>query len=427
MNILILGLNYRPESTSIGPYTADLAEHLQSSGHNVRVITGFPSAPQWKVWNEYSGKRFMRELINGVPVTRTYVYVPSNPRKTSQRILFDCSFAASALLGMVTRWRPTVVVAISPPLQLGLTALLIGKLTQARVFVQIQDLVPDAAVAVGALHPGSLTLRAAQALERFVYRAADGIGVICEGMRRNLIAKGVPADKVETLPNYIDLAFIGPASAANGFRSRFGIGFKQFLAMYSGSVAGKQGLQTFVQAAVALKNESGVTCCLIGDGPYLPKLKQIAQDLSPQQFLFLPLQPRESLASQLSAADVLVITQQKVIRDVVFPGKLLYYMAAGRPILAAVSEDSETGRFIQENEVGLVVPPEDPDRLAEAIKWMQAHPARTREFGLNGRRVVESRFDRRVVLNRMAASLVGRPLNQYLTDESLVGESSDTR
>ncbi|HTF70104.1 MAG TPA: WcaI family glycosyltransferase [Edaphobacter sp.] len=415
MKILVLGLNYLPESTSIGPYTAGLAEHLKASGHDVRVVTAFPAAPQWKVWSEYKGKRFMREVINGVPVLRTYLYVPKNPRKTSRRILFDCSFAVSALLGVVTRWRPDVVVAISPPLQLALTGLLIGKLTGAKVFVHIQDLVPDAAVAVGALRPGSKVLRVAQALENFIYRTADGIGVICEGMRRNLIAKGVPVEKVEMIPNYIDLSFAGPAFGSNGFRSKFGIGSDQFLAMYSGSVAGKQGLQTFVQAAAALKQDDGVTCCLIGEGPYLPELKQIAQGLSLQRFLFLPLQPREALASQLSAADVLVITQQKAVRDVVFPGKLLYYMAAGRAILASVSEDSETGRFIQENKVGLVVPPENPAGLAEALHWMRSHPDRTRELGLNGRRVVESQFDRTVVLDRFSAYLEGRPVDQYLT------------
>ena len=184
MTILILGLNYLPESTSIGPYTADLAEYLQARGHDVRVVTGFPMAPQWKVWERYRGKLFMSELINGIPVRRTYLYVPRNPRKPFRRILFDCSFAVSAIAGAFTRPRPDVVVIISPPLQLALTALLIGVLRRARVFLQVQDLVPDAAVAVGALRAGSVTVGFAHALERFVYRNAHGIGVICEAMRQ---------------------------------------------------------------------------------------------------------------------------------------------------------------------------------------------------------------------------------------------------
>jgi colanic acid biosynthesis glycosyl transferase WcaI len=406
MKTLILGLNYLPESTSIGPYTADLAEYLQAAGHDVRVITGFPTAPQWNVWNGYEGKRFMRETVNGVSVLRTWLYVPKNPRKTLQRILFDCSFALSALFGISLTWRPDIVVIISPPLQLAVTAFLIASLSGAKVFLQIKDLVPDAAIAVGALKEGSTVLRFARALEGFVYRRSTGIGVICEGMRRNLISKGVPPDKVTTLPDYIDLSFIRPP-ANNGFRARFGIGQDEFLAMYSGSVAGKQGLETFVEAGAAFENDPSVTCCLIGAGPYLPELKDTAEKLAMRRFHFLPMQPRESLPEQLAAADALIVTQRKAVRDVVFPGKLLYYMASGRPILAAVSEDSETGRFIREMNVGIVVPPEEPARLAEAIRWMRDHRDEARALGRNGRRVAEQQFDRTVVLERFEAYLTG--------------------
>src|ERR1700735_4139528 len=101
MRILIIGLNYSPESTSIGPYTADLAVHLRQSGHDVTVSTGFPTAPQWKVWEGYRGRIWMREAIDGVPVKRTWLYVPKQPKSVLQRILFDCSFALSAFLGNV--------------------------------------------------------------------------------------------------------------------------------------------------------------------------------------------------------------------------------------------------------------------------------------------------------------------------------------
>jgi colanic acid biosynthesis glycosyl transferase WcaI len=405
MRVLILGLNYFPESTSIGPYTADLAEGLQARGHDVRVITGFPAAPEWKVFPEYEGKLFMREVIHDVPVVRTYLYVPKDPRRTSRRILFDSSFAISALAGVLTLWRSELVVVISPPLQLALTGLAIGAVSRAPVFLHIQDLVPDAALATGALRPGSAAARAAGALERFVYRQSRGIGVICEGMRRNLLAKGVPPDKVVTLPNYIDVGPHRLVPTDEGIRSRFGIDSRQFLVMYSGSVAGKQGLHTFVEAAAHLEQDDDITCCLIGAGAFLPELKLRAADLSLPRFQFIPLQPRENLTSQLAAADVLVITQRKAVRDMVFPGKLLYYMAAGRPVLAAVTEDSETGRFILERRVGMVVPPEEPRCLADAIRWMRAHPQEIAEWGRNGRLVVETEFDRTVVLDRISKYL----------------------
>jgi len=408
MNILIIGLNYLPESTSIGPYTADLAEYLLDRGHHVRVVTGFPTAPQWKVWNGYEGKIFMREVIRGVPVVRTYLYVPKNPKNAWQRILFDCSFAVSALIGAMLGKRPELVIEISPPLQLSITAFLIHTLTRARVFLEIKDLVPDAAIAVGALREGSRAVRIAQALERFAYRTAESIGVICEGMRTNLIAKGVPEQKVSLLPDYIDVTFMKPVLGQNDFRRRTGIAKDAFLVAYSGSVAGKQGLETFVKAGSEFEADPKVTCCVIGEGPYLPELKNTATGLGLRRFQFLPLQPRETLPAQLSAVDVLVITQRRAVCDIVFPGKLLYYMSAGRPILASVNEDSETGRFIRKHEVGLVVPPEDPTLMAEAIRWMKSHPDELRQFGLNGRRMAETQFDRDVVLEKFAAHIEKR-------------------
>ncbi|MBV8846864.1 MAG: WcaI family glycosyltransferase [Bryobacterales bacterium] len=406
MKISIIGLNYLPESTSIGPYTAELAEHLRDRGHEVRVVTGFPSAPNWEIWHGYRKRKFMREVINGVPVFRTYLYVPKNPRRAMSRILFDSVFAVSALTGIFAQLRPDLIIVISPPLQLAITGRLLAALSRARVFLHIKDLVPDAAVATGALREGSIAWKLGRALEAWAYRGATGVGVICDGMRRNLLAKGVPATKVKIFPDYIDPTFIQPVEGQhNNFRAKFGISADAFLVMYSGSVSSKQGLETYVEAAEVFETDHKVVCCLIGDGANLGDLKTLAAARSMRRFLFVPLQPRESLAAQLSAADVLVITQRKLVTDIVFPGKLLYYMSSGTAMLAAVHPESETGRFIREHQVGMVVPPEDPSAFAAALRWMREHPEERREFGRNGRRVIETQFDRSLVLGRFGSHL----------------------
>jgi len=175
--------------------------------------------------------------------------------------------------------------------------------------------------------------------------------------------------------------------------------------MYSGSIALKQGLHTFVETASEFHESDRVMFYLIGEGPYLQELKEKAEELRLTNLLFLPLQPRESLPIQLSAADALVVTQRRAITDIVFPGKLLYYMATGRPILAAVSPDSETGRFVSSNQVGLVVPPEDPKALAHAIQFLKQNRCEAERLGQNGRKIAEERFDRRVVLKQFAEHL----------------------
>jgi colanic acid biosynthesis glycosyl transferase WcaI len=403
MRILLIGLNYLPESTSIGPYTADLAEYMQARGHRVRVVTGFPMAPQWRVWDGYRGRLFQRETINGVPVLRTWLYVPQHPRSALQRILFDISFALTAFVGGIFSGACDLVVVISPPLQLGLSGWLLGRLKHAPCFIHLQDLVPDAAIATGMLRENSVGALLARQIEKFVYAHARGVGVICDGFARNLIAKGVPPDKIAILPDYVDLDWMQPHARENGFRQQHAISPNQFVVLYSGSVALKQGLNTFVEAAAELRERSDILFLLIGEGPYLSELRARAKALALPNLRCLPLQPRAQLPQQLSAADALVITQKRTITDVVFPGKLLYYMAAARPILAAVSENSETGRFIRAQQVGVVIPPEDPRGLAQAI--IELREQGSRGMGENGRRVAETQFDRRVVLRRFAEHL----------------------
>jgi colanic acid biosynthesis glycosyl transferase WcaI len=403
MRILVLGMNYLPESASIGPYTAALAEYLTKRGHDVRVITSFPMAPQWRIWDGYRGAWWRREVINGVQVRRTYVYVPKDPRNALRRVLYDMSFSLSAFWGAVFGGPCDVVLAISPPLQLGVTAWLVGLIKRAPVCLHLQDLVPDAAVATGQLSERSLMLRLARGLERFVYRRARRIGVICDGFKANLLGKDVPSSKIEMLPNYIDLDFMQPRERDNPFRRQHGIAPTDFLVMYSGSIALKQGLEMFVEVAARLQADPAVKFMIIGEGPPLEALQARARQRALSNLTFLPFQPRPTLPEQLAAADALVITQRQAVRDVVFPGKLLYYMAAGRPILAAVSADSETGRFIASTGVGLVTPPEQPAAMAAAIARLRESDAAA--MGRRGRAEVEARFASTVVLPAFASCL----------------------
>ncbi len=403
MRVLIVGLNYLPESTSIGPFTADLAEYLLTQGHEVEVITSFPNAPYWRVWDEYRGKFFQREVINGVPVLRTFLITPKKMRRSYLRIICDLSFTLSALIGGLTNGKCDVVLVISPPLQLGITGWILSRLKRAKLFFHIQDLIPDIAVATGMLSEDSRTVKIAHALESFIYKRSLKIGVICEGFAQNLQIKGVPEKKIKLIHNSIDLNFIRPVDHNNSFRDKHSISPDKFVVMYSGSISLKQGLPTLLDTAVLLQNYSEIGFYIIGEGPYLADLKKQAAGLGLRNVTFLPLQPREGLCEQLGAADLLVITQKKAVTDMVFPGKLLYYTAAGRPILAAVSTNSETGQFISNNKVGVVVPPEEPQAMADTI--LELYREGVAIMGQNGRRIAEEYFDRQSILKTFMREL----------------------
>jgi colanic acid biosynthesis glycosyl transferase WcaI len=287
-----------------------------------------------------------------------------------------------------------VVICISPPLQLGVTAWVIARSRKARLLLHLQDLVPDAALSVGMMQEGK-AVQLARRLERFVYSRADRITVISQGFLDKLLGNGVPPEKLLLLPNWIDVTKFNVASDP-AVRATLKARNGATLVIHAGNMGAKQGLETVVDAAAVLVNENFVLA-LIGDGSYRHELEARAARLGLTNLNFVPLQ--DDLPATLAAADVLVLAQRSRLIDSVAPSKLLSYMAAGKPVVAAVHEASEAGRMIREGQCGVVVPPEDPRALAAALIDLQRYPERRRSLGEAGRRYVAQHYKRSLVLN----------------------------
>ena len=96
MRILVLGINYAPERTSVAPFTTGLCEHLAAQGHEVTVITAFPYYPEWKVWDDYRGRLWRKETVNRVRLLRVWHYVPRQPSRVLHSLALDGCFSAHA-------------------------------------------------------------------------------------------------------------------------------------------------------------------------------------------------------------------------------------------------------------------------------------------------------------------------------------------
>jgi colanic acid biosynthesis glycosyl transferase WcaI len=405
MYYLFFALNYLPETTGIAPFTAGLCEHLVQQGHQVYVITTFPHAPEWEVYPEYRGKFLQRERINGVTVLRTFTIIPKRPKKAIGRILYDTAYPAFAFFRGLGVPQYDLVYCITPPLQLGFVAWFYSRLRGVPFVLHIQDIVPDAALGTGMLDENSVAMRLGHLMERFVYEQAIAIGVLCDGFARNLIAKGVPSSKITLLPDWTDVDFIRPLDRMNRFRDRHGLTQEDFVVMYSGNFGFKQGLDTLIKAAKLLEEQPHIRIYMIGGGRCQEDLRRMAQELMLTNLRFLPLQPLEDLPEQLSAADVLVLTQKETVHDMVLPSKLLTYMAAGRPVVAAVNDESETARYICLASNGIIVEPENPQALADTLIRLTSSSEAARKMGQNGRRFAEENFASSRVLERFIAFL----------------------
>jgi colanic acid biosynthesis glycosyl transferase WcaI len=397
MRILVLGTNYAPEKTAIGPFTTGLCEHWAGKGHDVTVVTAFPYFPEWRVHEGYRGHLYKTELIRNVRVRRVWHFVPSRASNLFQRLAHDLSFTVSAFLAGLFTQDFNVIYCSFPPPTLALTAYALAKLRGKPYIIKLPDLASDAALATGILKEG-FVIRLARAIEGFAYRKADVVVCLCQPFIERLVSRGVERQKLQLIPDWGDTQRVYPIPNATAFRTANGLSSDQFLVMHTGNMGKKQDLGNLVRAAELSKNVPNLVWLLVGQGEERSAIEEAVKRRQLRNVQLLPLQPAEDLAEMYSAADLLVLNQRAAVVDAVIPSKLLTYMAAGRPVLAAVNDKSEAARYIERAQCGLIVPPEDPSALVETVLALRKAPSLREGFGANGRAYVQQHFTKEGVL-----------------------------
>jgi glycosyltransferase involved in cell wall biosynthesis len=380
MRILITGINYAPEATGIAPYTAGLAEHLSARGHQVTVVTGLPSYPQWRVHDGYRGRIAGRETLAGVDVRRRWHYVPRE-QSAARRALYEASFLATGLSALALP-RPDAVVGIVPSLGGGVLARLAGARFAAPYGLVFQDLMGPAAAQSG-VAGGGRAARAIRAAEAFATGGAEAVGVIAEGFRPYVRSLGVAPERIHRVRNWTHVP--EPTADRAAVRARLGIEPGAVVCLHAGNMGYKQGLANVVECARLAGDEPDLRFVLVGDGSQRAFLEDLAGRHRLGNLRFLPIQPAELFPGVLAAADVLLVNQRAEVTDMSLPGKLTSYFLAGRPVVAAVSPTSETAREVAASGAGVPVRPDDPAALLAAVRGLAADPTRRERLGDAGR------------------------------------------
>jgi colanic acid biosynthesis glycosyl transferase WcaI len=317
-------------------------------------------------------------------------------------MLHEGTFVLSSLARLLWLPRPNLVVAVSPPLSLGVAAWAAGWVKRAPFIFHVQDLQPDAAAGLGLVKSRWL-LPLLYRLERFAYRKAARVGGISPGMLAAFQRKGVPAEKCLYFPNSIVLTPAAPPPAPGSFRRRHGFAPDDFLIVYSGNLGVKQGLDVLLEVA-RLGGQPRARFVLCGDGNQREALAAKAARDRLSHVHLLPLQPAVQYQEMLHDADVCAITQQSGAGQCFFPSKLLPALAAGKAVLAVAEADSELARAVATGGFGLWVPPGQPVPLALAIGELIGQPEKLAAFGQAALRFV-AQFERTRVLRRFTVEL----------------------
>src|SRR5215211_1494220 len=392
MRVTFLTHYYPPEVGAPQARISALAGRLAEAGVAVTVHTGFPHYPDGRVKPPYRVRPWQMERRGGVRVVRSAVY-PAPNRGFVRRLAGHASFAASAVATARLAGKADVVVAESPPLFVAAAGVPYAVLCGAGLVVNVADRWPASAVELGALRSRA-AIRAAEALERACYRSASAVTVPTEGLARELAALPDAEGKVVRVGPTVAtgrFADVGPRNASGPLRI-----------LYAGTVGLAQGVDTLVEAARVTGVD--VEVWIAGDGAEAPRLRDQLRDERRTNVRFLDAVPHEEVPKLYEQADVaVVLLRDRPIFDGALPTKLLEAMAAGRPVL--LSARGESARLVEDARAGVVVPPEDPGALADAIALLDSERGRLAGLGAAGRAYVGRRFEWSNTVERWAELL----------------------
>jgi colanic acid biosynthesis glycosyl transferase WcaI len=387
MRLLVICPHFAPDVAPTGDVITSISLELAARGHELHVVTSLPWYRQHRIEEGWTGRIVRHQTTDWGQITRVHPF-PTDKRNIPARALAFGGFTGlSGLLATISRPRPDAVLAMSPPLTLGLAGWVAARARRAPFVFNIQDVFPDVAVELGVITNPTI-IRMASWLERFTYLRSDAVTVLSEDLRDNVAQKvgARHASQVRVIPNFVDTERIRPAPKENRYREEFGLTGKTVV-MYAGNVGFSQSLDLVLAAASALAHEPDLVFVVNGGGAARPDLERRAAGAP--NVRFVDMQPRDRLSEVLSAADIHVVPLRRGLARSSVPSKMYSILAAGRPIVASVDEGTEVANVVERTGAGIAVPPDDPEAFTKALARLVADPEETTRMGEAGRAFVE--------------------------------------
>jgi len=401
MKILFITHYFPPEVNAPANRTHEHCRRWVQDGAEVTVITGVPNHPRGQLFDGYENRWIQEESVDGIRVIRTWMYLAPNSgflKRIANYILFACA----AILASFRAGRPDVVVATSPQFFVGVAGAIVSKLKRRPFILEIRDLWPKSIVELGQLGEGPI-LSTLEAIERWLYRSADGIVVNTRTFIDHIVSRGVPRDHIELIYNGIDPEQFRPRPKNLELLARHDLADK-FTVAYVGTLGLAHGLSMLVDVAERLRSRPELRFVLIGDGADREKLEADIAARGLDNIELLGLQPRESMPDWIASIDVLLVMLRDLpVFETVIPSKIFEFLAEERPVVLAAK--GEIRRMMEEARGALVIDPEAPDQLVSVIEDVMRDPSEAQRCASEGRKWVEQGFIRDDLARRMAAFL----------------------
>jgi colanic acid biosynthesis glycosyl transferase WcaI len=385
VKLVVVAPHFEPDLAPTGEVISRIVRELARRGHSIDVITALPWYRTHRVEPGYEGRLWRYEDTPWGRITRIHPFPTADKSKIMRRAAAFAAFSAVAAGMCVKGGAADGVLALSPPMTLGVTGRVVATARNAPFVLTVHDVFPDVAVELGVLKNRAV-IAAARALERWCYSAADAVTVLSEDMKANIMTKARRPEIVRVIPNFVDTGWIQPGERENAYRREFGLENKTVV-MYAGNVGFSQSLDLVIEAAGALSYEEDLIFVINGTGSARAQLVRKARGLS--NIRFVDMQPVERLPELLAASDIQIIPLKRGLARSSVPSKLYTILAAGRPLLASVDEGSEIPRVLEQSGAGVAVPPDDAEAFTKALRGLLDAPDVGRRMGAAGRAWVE--------------------------------------
>jgi colanic acid biosynthesis glycosyl transferase WcaI len=378
--------HFEPDVAPTGAVAARLVHELAERNHSIEVVTSLPWYREHKIEPGYDGRLVRHEDTPWGRITRVHPFPAPDKTNLVRRAASFLGFSSLAAIVGARAGSADGILAMSPPLTLGVTGWLLARQKNAPYVFNIQDVYPDIAIELG-YFTNPRVIAATRRLEKWCYDHADAVTVLSKDLRENVMGKTEHPGNVRVIPNFVDTGWIVPSPKENSYRSEFGLAGKTVV-MYAGNVGLSQSLGTVIESAAALAVEDDVVFVINGQGAKRDEVERAARGLP--NVVFVDMQPARRLPDVLAAADVHLVPLKRGLASSSVPSKTYSILAAGRPLVASVDRGSEVERVLDRSGAGVAVPPEDAEALTKALRALLDAPAERERMGIAGRAFVET-------------------------------------
>lgn len=387
MIVLELPAYFYPESMSSAHLDDNLRQAIVDAGMGMAIYCPTPTRGITReVRKEYKNKKQEKMYDGHVTVHRFSLYGEGkNPVLRALRYTFACIKQFNmAVFAKDARSCDVMFITSTPPIK-GAMAGLAKKFNHKPLVYNLQDIFPDSLAGSGLAKKGGLLWKIGRAIENFSYRNADKIIVISEDFKRNIMAKGVPEDKIAVVYNWVDETVVKPiAKEDNPLFEEFGLSREIFTVVYAGNLGNAQNISIILDGAKELPE---VQFAVFGTGGLENEVRERIEKEGLFNVRLNPLQPYDRVSQVYSLGDVCVVSCKEGLGGSAMPSKTWTIMSCGRPVLANFDE-GELKDILEKNDLGVFTHAGNVKEFVEGIKSLATDTNHCAEMGRNARQFI---------------------------------------